>query len=182
MPSLHEEIFVSYADEDKGWAQGYLIPLLQDLGWKTSTHEQFQPGRSKMDELERAIGTAQYTFLVFSPAYLHDTWTSLLEQLASFFSVRERQYSLIPVMYKKCELPLRISFRVMLDFSDPAGWEREKKRLLDFLCAGAVDKRQALPCPYPGMRPFAADRADQFFGRDTETEQVIRIIRNQQFL
>ncbi|HEY4335937.1 MAG TPA: toll/interleukin-1 receptor domain-containing protein, partial [Puia sp.] len=182
MPSPGEEIFLSYSDDDKDWVLGYLMPLLRDQGWPVRTPEQFPPGGSKLDQLEKAIAAARYTLLVFSPAYLDDTYTSFLEQLASFYTVRERQYGLIPVMYKKCALPLRISFRVMLDFSDPALWDQERQRLLDFLGAGTVAQKDELPCPYPGMRPFALEQAGDFFGRDAEIDQVLRVIRNQRFL
>jgi WD40 repeat protein len=35
----------------------------------------------------------------------------------------------------------------------------------------------ALPCPYPGMRPFAADDANSFHGRDAETAELISRLR-----
>lgn len=35
----------------------------------------------------------------------------------------------------------------------------------------------ALPCPYPGMRPYSADDADHFHGRGTELEELISRLR-----
>jgi CHAT domain len=37
--------------------------------------------------------------------------------------------------------------------------------------------RVALPCPYPGMRPYAADDADHFHGRDTEIGDLLGRLR-----
>lgn len=37
--------------------------------------------------------------------------------------------------------------------------------------------RVALPCPYPGMRPYAADDADHFHGRDKEIEDLLARLR-----
>jgi len=34
-----------------------------------------------------------------------------------------------------------------------------------------------LPCPYPGMRPFAADDANRFHGRDAEIAELIGRLR-----
>jgi hypothetical protein len=34
-----------------------------------------------------------------------------------------------------------------------------------------------MPCPYPGMRPFAADDADSFHGRDSEIAELIGRLR-----
>jgi hypothetical protein len=45
------------------------------------------------------------------------------------------------------------------------------------LAADAPAVRVALPCPYPGMRPYAADDADHFHGRDTEIDDLLGRLR-----
>ncbi|HEX7837219.1 MAG TPA: hypothetical protein VF469_07130, partial [Kofleriaceae bacterium] len=45
------------------------------------------------------------------------------------------------------------------------------------LAAAAPVVRVALPCPYPGMRPYAADDADHFHGRDTEIDDLLGRLR-----
>jgi hypothetical protein len=35
----------------------------------------------------------------------------------------------------------------------------------------------ALPCPYPGMRPYSADDADRFHGRDAEIDELLGRLR-----
>jgi ABC-type thiamine transport system ATPase subunit len=41
----------------------------------------------------------------------------------------------------------------------------------------------ALPsCPYPGLRPFRADEAVVFFGRDTQVDQLLEQLGRQRFV
>ncbi|MBA2681877.1 MAG: ATP-binding protein [Ktedonobacteraceae bacterium] len=40
----------------------------------------------------------------------------------------------------------------------------------------------AVPCPYPGLRPFDATEAHLFYGRDEETEALYQLLQNQRFV
>src|SRR5438270_215070 len=40
----------------------------------------------------------------------------------------------------------------------------------------------ALSCPYPGLRPFRADEAVVFFGRDEQVDQLLERLVRQRFL
>jgi WD40 repeat protein/energy-coupling factor transporter ATP-binding protein EcfA2 len=182
MPPTVNKLFISYVDEDRAWVCGYLLPLLQEFRDGILTHADFPPGSSKIEEIEKAIRDSQYTFIIFSPAYLQNVWGSLMEQMTSYFSTRNGQNGLIPILAKACELPLRISFRVILDFTSETQWPDESKRLLDFLQSTHPDQQDFLPCPYPGMVPFSAEKAEAFFGRDKEIGQVVQAIRQLKFL
>jgi hypothetical protein len=46
-----------------------------------------------------------------------------------------------------------------------------------FLAAIASRTRADLPCPYPGMRPYSADDAAHFHGRDAEVEELVGRLR-----
>ena len=43
--------------------------------------------------------------------------------------------------------------------------------------AAPPEVRLALPCPYPGMRPYTADDADHFHGRGAEIDELIGRLR-----
>jgi hypothetical protein len=43
--------------------------------------------------------------------------------------------------------------------------------------AAASSGRVALPCPYPGMRPYSADDADHFHGRGAEIDELLGRLR-----
>jgi len=62
---------------------------------------------------------------------------------------------------------------VPLDFRDPARWEEESQRLCACL-EQPVQQPADLPCPYPGMRPYSADTAAYFHGRETEVDELLK--------
>src|SRR4029079_8583635 len=43
--------------------------------------------------------------------------------------------------------------------------------------AALAEVHLALPCPYPGMRPYTADDADHFHGRGAEIDELIGRLR-----
>ncbi len=45
------------------------------------------------------------------------------------------------------------------------------------LAAAAPTVRRDLPCPYPGMRPYAANDAARFYGRDAEINEIVGRLR-----
>ncbi len=51
-----------------------------------------------------------------------------------------------------------------------------RRRSRDLTGDGEVD-REALPCPYPGMRPYSADDADNFHGRGAEIDELLGRLR-----
>ena len=75
-------------------------------------------------------------------------------------------------MLEDCALPLHLEAKVRLDFRARPDWDRETRRLRNQLARPApVDP--PVPCPYPGMRAFAAGDARCFHGRDAEIDAVI---------
>jgi hypothetical protein len=130
-----------------------------------------------VDEFERAVTTSRYTVAVVSNAYLADAWSTFGEQLTSYASVGGAD-RLIPAVLEPCELPLRVEFRVRLDLTDESRWEEQLGRLRGLL-EGTDPRFEELPCPYPGMQVFTQDQARWFYGREDESEQLLRRLRQQ---
>jgi WD40 repeat protein len=182
------DVFVSFADGDRGWVEGYLLPTLAlpqgrvITSQRTSRSESFQPGAAIVNEFERAVTGSRYTLLVLSRAYLADQWSTFGEQLASYTAVAEQRDRLIPLLRERdCPLPLRIEFRVRLDCTDQNNWEPEIGRLRELL-AQPEPKPERIPCPYPGMIPFSGKDAGSFYGREDEIRQMLQHFRNQRLL
>jgi hypothetical protein len=74
----------------------------------------------KLVELKRGVQSSRLTVVVLSPAFTTDRLAELAELLASHASGATGR--LVPLLYTDCELPLRLDFRVSLDFRDPARW------------------------------------------------------------
>jgi hypothetical protein len=142
------DLFISYAEGDRAWVEGYLLPALGMPAERVITHQDFRPGAAVVAEFERAVIESCYTVLVLSPAYLADEWSIFGEQLISHASVAEQRAQLIPILLRPCTLPLRVDFRVRLDCTDEANWEAETVRLRTLLDQ-PEPKPERIPCPYP---------------------------------
>lgn len=175
------ELFISYADADHGWVEGYLQPALGLSTKRTITKQDFRLGAQIVDEFERAVTHSRYTVLVLSPAYLADEWSTFAERLVSYAGVAEQRHRLIPLLLQPCTLPLHIDFLVLLDCTDEASWEQETARLRDLLDQPEPTPEHIL-CPYPGMVSFSAKDARFFYGRGAEIRQMLRRLRHQRYL
>lgn len=175
------DLFLSYANADRAWVEGYLISALGISRERIITSDNFQLGAARVNEMERAVKTSRYTLLILSPAYLTDEWSNLGEQLASYLTTTEAQTRLIPLLKAKCEIPLHIDFRVRLDCTEKANRESQVARLRDLLNQPAAQPER-IECPYPGMIPFRVEDARWFYGRDKEIDELVRRVRLQNFL
>src|SRR5262245_6971148 len=109
---LEYELFVVHADADEAFAQGYLVPALGLASDQLLLSSRLNPGASLVAEIERGITRSRITVVVLTPAYLHDRWAVLGEQLAGHAAGAEAR--LVPLLLSHCDLPLRLDFRVAL--------------------------------------------------------------------
>ena len=175
------DLFISHADTDRVWVEGFLLPALGLSPERVITKRDFQPGAAIVAEFEHAVASSRYTLVVLSPSYLVDEWAAFGGQLASYSSIAEQQNRLIPLVLKPCELPLHVEFRVRLDCTNTSNWESEVSRLRTLLNQ-PDPTREHIPCPYPGMVPFSEQDARFFFGRDNEIAEMRQRLRHQNFM
>ena len=175
------DLFVVYAERDSGWVHGFLLPEVGlDPGSVLTPHD-FRPGAAVVHELERAVEAARLTVLVLSPAFGTSQWSVFAELLASHDSLRRNTERLVPVLLEPYELPLHLDFRVRLDCTVRSRWETEIARLRELLQRGPPPMER-LACPYPGLVAFGPEDAGLFFGRDRESDDISRRVRQQNFL
>ena len=175
------DMFVVYAERDSEWVHGFLLPEVGLDPGSVLTPNDFRPGAAVVHELERAVETARLTVLVLSPAFGTSQWSVFAELLASHDSLRRNSDRLVPVLLEPYELPLHLDFRVRLDCTVRSRWETEIARLREFLQRG-LPPAERLPCPYPGLLAFGPEDAGLFFGRDRESDDISRRVRQQNFL
>src|SRR5688572_23207221 len=109
------DLFVSYAEADRAWVEGALLPSLGLPRERVITPGDFALGAPVVDEYVRAVTQSRYTLLVLSPAFLADAWASLGEQLGSYLSAEGEEGRVIPLRLRPVDLPLQLRFRVPLD-------------------------------------------------------------------
>jgi formylglycine-generating enzyme required for sulfatase activity/energy-coupling factor transporter ATP-binding protein EcfA2 len=175
------ELFVAYAEADTEWVHGFLLPEIGLDPRSVLTPRDFRPGAALVTELERAVTTARFTVLVLSPAFGLSQWSAFADLLATHDTLSRNSDRLIPLLLKPCDLPLHLDFRVRLDCTDRSRWETEVARLRQLLDRGPPPP-QRLPCPYPGLLAFGPGDAGLFFGRDQESDDISRRVRQQNFL
>lgn len=183
-------MLILYAPADEAFARGYLAAAL-GLPLPPSSDGGEAPGAPRgnaaglalssrelaarpVSELGALVTTSRVIVPILTPAFLADPWLQLSDELASHVTVGDGDTTagVVPLLLAACEAPLHLRANVTLDFRKPADWEDELARLRGYLAQPATPTPE-VPCPYPGMRPFRADDAAYFHGRDEEIAEVL---------
>ena len=137
------DLFVICAQDDEAFVSDFLLPELELPPGRVLLNNELTPGASVIGEIERGVMRSTVTVVVLSPAYLRDRWTEFGDHLAGFAGGSEPR--LIPLILKDCDIPLRLTFRVALDFRDrdPARWRNETRRLREALHLRTIQKAAA---------------------------------------
>jgi len=182
------DLFISYAEAECAWVEGYLLDALAQAGVRCHTEAAFALGVPRLLEFERAVQQSQRTLLVLSPAYLADGFTQFTDLLAQSYGLESATWPVIPLILRPVELPPRLALLTALDATDPADWSQAIARL----CA-ELQRAAPLPpttwgasyraaCPYPGMVPFGEEDSERFFGREREAQELLERLRLHPFL
>jgi WD40 repeat protein len=182
-PATGVRLFIVHSPEDAWFVDGFLLAAVGLPDTEMLVSSKLEPGAAIAGEIERGAASP-VTVVVVSPAFLTSPWAQLANQLATYASVEAASAgtaALIPALLVDCELPLLSRFRVPLDFRNPSRehWETEVAKLRTRLAAPAR-VAAAVPCPYPGMRPFSAEDAARFHGRDKEVTELVGRLRDGQ--
>jgi hypothetical protein len=170
------DIFVSYSKKDNQWVEKALLPALDSGGISYCLEWDFSLGKGKLDEFTRAVTESTRTLLVISKAFLEDNEKDRFSEISATIALRAGERPVIPLLFEvvdKFPPELEGIERLDLTTGDPA---REIERLvkqLKLLKANAASSDGLPDCPYPGLKPYSAEEADLFFGRN----DVIRALR-----
>ena len=126
------DVFVSYAEADRGWVWDTLLPRLEKAGLCVILDDRdFEPGAPRVTEQERAALQGRKTLLVLSPAYLASEWAEFENILVQTLDPAARKRRLIPVLRAPCRPNLRIRPLVSVDLTadNDVQWQRLLKAL-----------------------------------------------------
>ena len=176
------DLFISYADADRPWVEGYLLDALTQAGVRYLSETAFRLGAPRVQEFQRAVQQSQRTLLVVSPAYLADSSKRFVDLLGQAYGDETQTWPVIPLVLQPVQLEPRLAMLVQLR----AVTDEEKTAAIARLCA---DLKLTVPtpspkpsCPYPGMEPFTEAMSDRFFGREQEIEELLGRLRLHPFL
>jgi WD40 repeat protein len=181
-PSPTYDLFVSYADDDRAWVEGYLLDALNQASVRYHSEAAFSLGVPRIIEFERAITQSQRTLVVLSPAYLINRFSQFADLLAQTYGVETAIWPVIPLILRPVSLPSRLSMLTALDATDPADWPTAVEQLCQTLQRPVPGPAPKPPCPYPGMVPFSEQDTRHFFGREREIAELRRRVRHQNYL
>lgn len=176
------DLFISYADAERAWVEGYLLDALTAANITFHHEALFTLGAPRVLEFERAVEQSRRVLLVLSPAYLADNVTQFTDLLAQSYGRETATWPVIPLIRQLVDLPPRLAMLTALDATDPEDWEHAIETLLRNLQQPLPPPPEKPPCPYPGMKPFGTDDARNFFGREAEIDRMLQRLRHQRFL
>lgn len=176
------DLFVSYAEADRAWVEGYLLDALSQDNIKILSESSFRLGVPRINEFQRAIQQSRRTLLVISQAYLAEDFSEFVELLGQSYGQNNQTWPVIPLILEQTILPPRLAMLVELN----ARTTEEQLIAINRLCE---DLQYSLPqsvnypsCPYPGMVAFQESEKERFFGRDKETKELIERLRSHPFI
>ena len=171
------DIFISYAQADRAWVEGYLLDALESAGARVLSEEAFRLGAPRILEFERALDQCERVLLVLSPAYFAADFHRFFDILAQSYGAETGAWPVIPLILHPVDLPPRLAQLVTLDATDPDRWPDVIEALLRELKRARPAPPEIPPCPYPGMAPFGEADSERFFGREAETEELVQRLR-----
>ena len=125
------DLYLSYTDADRAWVATALLPALEERGLRVCLPDRdFDIGRPRLDNSERAITHSRHTLIVMTPAWLTSEWQAFEGLLVSSTDPANRLRRLIPLLLEPCALPPRIAMLTYADFTEPAQRPLAMKRLL----------------------------------------------------
>lgn len=179
------DLFISYAEEDKAWVEGYLIDALEKSNVHCYSEADFALGVPRLEQIEKGIEQSKRTLLVISPAYLADLASEnrFTEALAFKHDRETSTWSVIPLIrHPVPKLPGILGTIECLKATNETEQEVALRRLSRELQVSLAAAEAKPPCPYPGIEPFRENNHELFFGRDRDIKEALQRLKFHAFL
>jgi TIR domain len=133
--------FISYNSKDYRFVDR-LTTGLRALGVRVWLDRvEIRPGDSLRGRLQAAIENAEHVIVVLSDNSVHSTWVNVELSAALAKQRLENRRLVIPVLYRKCEIPLFLADLAFVDFTD----SRKFQTRLRVLASALEDTQPVLP-------------------------------------
>jgi len=171
------DVFVSFVEPDREWAEGFLLAALRTSGIRSCTVDDFPIGMPLLEAASRAIESSDRVLLVLSPAYVSDRAQQFIALLGQHFGAEQMTWPVIPILLRPAELPLRLRVLNPVQATSRDEWGPVVERLCQDLGHPLIKEAVAPACPYRGMRPYEEDDKAAFHGREAEIEEALAHLR-----
>ena len=145
------DVYVSYNSSDESWVKTTLLHDLEQAGLRVAIdYRDFDLGRFKVNNIERAVDSSRHTLLVISPAWLKDSWNEFENTLVSTTDPAGRMRRLIPLLVEPCRLPNRLAALTSADFTGSDDHDAEE---MERLIRGLMTKSRVFLSFAHGVEP-----------------------------
>ncbi len=177
-PRFKYDVFISYSSKDKDWVRRELLPRLEQTGLKACIdYRDFEMGALSIDECQRGVLESRKTLVVLTPDYLESGWTEIENAMLQTLDPANRERRFLPLMRRKCEVPLRIKTLTYANFQEEVDQDLAWRKLFDAL-GEPIDQEVSAPLPeaHPAgwrlVHPYLMP--PHFTGRVAEREMLTR--------
>jgi hypothetical protein len=144
------DAFLSYDPADAAWAEGWLLPRLQNAGLKIATADDFVLGCSRLVNVEHMLDDSRHTLCVLSPAWIASEWNNFEALLSQSSDPASLLLRTIPLRRQLCDVPRRIAMLESADFTGSTDrWDRQFQRIVKALGSTLQQSQHAAPMPQP---------------------------------
>ena len=147
------DLFISHAEADRAWVEGYLLEALDRAGVRHHREAAFALGVPRIVEFENAVKDSRRILLVLSPAYFANDTARFVDLLAQTFGLETSTWPVIPLVLEPAPLPTRLSMLDEARSDDPRGPRGVAEEALQPLPAPAPRR------PRPPALPVSRDEA-----------------------
>ncbi|XP_068698358.1 uncharacterized protein [Montipora foliosa] len=124
------DVFICYSNKDATWVKELLAELEKRHFACCIDFRDFVPGAAIVDNISQAIYYSRKTIAVLSPDFVNSNWCNHELQQAL---TRIRSHQVVPIVYRKCAIPLTLRDRTYLDWEScdvkPYFWEHLERAL-----------------------------------------------------
>jgi hypothetical protein len=170
---LEKDLFVAYAETDRGWVEHHLIPALEAGGVTILTREGFRLGAPWTDEFEHAVESCRWILLVISASFRADVNQQFVDKIARFDEIEGGEAKVIALLLEDVPLPLGLRMKFGLRAVTSEEKSGAVERLVREIKGVSLRPARRPPCPYPGMVPFQESDANLFKGREREIRELM---------
>jgi hypothetical protein len=135
-------IFLSHNIADKPFARRLAIDLdAQGISYWLDEAE-IKVGESLIEKIREGIDSAAYLAVILSPDSVKSPWVQREVDVAMNQEIQGRRIKVLPLMYRKCDLPGFLLGKKYADFTDDAPYEAALEEIVRSV--GVVFRRNAL--------------------------------------
>ncbi len=130
---MDTSIFLSHNREDKEFVR----QLGQDLRRAGITawldEAEIKPGDSIIDKIEEGLKGSKHLAVILSPDSVNSSWVKKELRAVLYQQITLNNKTVIPLLYKKCEIPLFLIDILYIDFTDTNNYSFALRQLLHLL-------------------------------------------------